>query len=205
MVSKPVMVTVKNLWVTRASPATAFFAVKVRESQTITVDFDHYQATGTYRVEYSFRRPWQAAIIRSIVHNHVTTHHDACTFIADTETLPFGAYVCFEIKVTCDNDAATLLSPTCKVIQKDAEVFYRSEAHVVYALSEPPKPGGLTILCFSDLNLVSSQEGLSEQCRDWEHPVVIPFHDTSFRSVYVGKDSHTDNRGRSPQPITPES
>lgn len=205
VISEPVTVTVKNLWITKTDPVTAFFAVKAGESRTVTVDFDHYQAAGPYRVEYSFLIPGGTEPIRTVVHERVTAHQDSCVFTADKASLPWGAYVCFDIKVTCANDAATLISPTCKVIQDDAEVR-DEDVSVVYALSEPPKPGGLTILCYSDLNFISKQEGLSEQCRDWEHPVVIPFPEaTSFRSIYVGMDNHTDNRGRAPQPIMPES
>jgi hypothetical protein len=206
VVSKPVTVMVKNLWITSACPTSAFFALKGGASQAITVNFDHYQATGPYRVEYSFRRPGSEEVFRSIVHEHMTPHHDTCTFTADKETLPWGVYVCFDIKVSCDYDAATLISPTCKVLQETAEVLNIPQVRLVYALSEPPGPGGLTILCYSDLHLISSQTGLSEQCCDWEHPVVLPFPAaTSFRSVYIGMDNHTDNRGRAPQPMMPES
>lgn len=203
--SEPVTVTVKNLWITKASPATALFTVKLKQSQTVTVDFEHYQAAGSYRVEYLFRMPQSAEIIRKVVHERVTTHHDACTFTADRESFPWGAYICFDVKVSNGIDAATLLSPTCRVIIDDAEIIDDDKVSVVYALSEPPSHGGLIVLCYADLVFIAKSEGLSEQCRDWEHPVVIPFDATSFRSIYVGMDNHTDNRGRSPQPIPPES
>lgn len=203
--SKPVLVTVKNLWITQASPSTAFFTVQSKGSETISVNFEHYKTAGPYRVEYTFRMPISTEIIRTIVHDHVVAHQDSCTFTADKETFPWGAYVCFDIKITCDNDAATLISPTCKMLKEDFELLHDTEVHVVYALSEAPKPGGLTILLYSDLNLLSLQEGLSEQCRDWEHPVVMPFIDKgSLRSIFIGTDNHTDNRGRAPQPFMPE-
>lgn len=207
VISSPVNVIVTNLWITAATPANAFFALKVKESQTVSVDFEHYKASGPYRVEYTFFWLGMDEELRKVVHENVTSHHDQCIITADKESFPWGAYISFNIKVSCAGDESSLISPSCKVVTDDTEIITNSpNVKLVYALSEPPANKGLTILCYSHLELITSVEGLSEQCRDWDNPISVVFNNyTSFRSIYVGRDNHTDNRGRSPLLIMPWS
>lgn len=209
--SVPITVTVQNLWITATSPANAFFAIKLNETKKISVDFDHFLAKGPYRVEYNI---YHAMIVsngafRTIVHENVTGHHDQCDIIADKDSLPYGAYISFDIKVSCQGDEATLVSPICKGITDNSSNFIESsKIHLVYTLSEPPAPGGLSILCYSNLKLITTVKDLSEQCRDWENPVIIDFdfhQNSSFRSIYIGWDNNKNNRGRTSQPIMPWS
>ncbi|MHB9133982.1 MAG: hypothetical protein ACYDBB_23180 [Armatimonadota bacterium] len=82
----------------------------------------------------------------------------------------------------------------------------QTTARCTYLLSEPPQAGSLVISCYSDLVLCAQSPGLREQARNGDHPVTItlPSTMTSVRTIFTGMDNHTDNRGRSPQPILPE-
>lgn len=207
--SAPITVTVKNLWISASSPNNAFFTLKLHETKRISVDFDHYQAKGPYRVEYMLRMPMNETVLRIIVHENVIGHHDHLDISADKETLPFGAYLCFDIKVSYQGDEATLVSPNCKGVNDNFSLLADlATIKLVYTLSEPPGGSGLTILCYSDLELITAVEGLSEQCRDWANPVIVDLDINkydSFRTVFVGWDNNKNNRGRSSQPIRPWS
>ncbi|MHB9133983.1 MAG: hypothetical protein ACYDBB_23185 [Armatimonadota bacterium] len=88
--SRAVTVAVKNLWITSATPSTAFFALPTGRSQVINVNFDHYQAHGRYTVEYTLRMTMaNTDVLQTVTHRDVRTHHDALTVTADRENHPF--------------------------------------------------------------------------------------------------------------------
>lgn len=213
--SAPITIWVTNLWITDATPRAAFFTVRAGEEQIVRVTFDHYRWAGPYRVTYTFRDPAQnMKILRTVVHDNVRGHADSYRYApSKAEAHNGGAYVCYNVTVESarEGDRASYISPTCRVLHDDF-TFAGDEAtggctfRVVYTLSTPPGPEGLSILAYSNLRQLCPASRISDQQRNWDRPVLltIPSPLTGLRTIFLGCDNRTDNRGRRPQHILPE-
>lgn len=198
-----VTVPVKNLWITDANPAKAFFLLEAGQTQQINVDFDHYLSSASYySITYTIYFTWKNSTpIYTETHSTVSEHSDSLTFDPGKIGCQYGGYFCYDIKITYNGDSITYCSPTCSVTQDALTSPDCNDVSFQYSLSEIPLAGSIEIDVFSNLQPQGSATGLSN--RSDNILINIPPDAPSTRAIISGKDNHTDNRGKTPQQFLP--